>query len=221
MRAADHAGGLPAARRPLISPTVSAGDFKNVASLVAKFIQPANALSDFIGGKLPPSLKKGPAKQARSSMPSEPASRQRSTDRSRPIPLRRAGVCGVNLRPSRSHLLEQKPSGHGAGPPQPPPFGGRYSRRRLCPERPIQSFSDSQLVTLQVAGLWHAKDKMQSYCVFLRKMRKTYLYDLTKISRADNQIADSLAQKYILKNSGRCMSLDHGRFNVIKQDPRR
>jgi hypothetical protein len=60
---------------------------------------------------------------------------------------------------------------------------------------------------------------MQSYCVFLRKMRKTYLYDLTKISRVDNQIADSLAQKYILKNSGRCMSIDQGRFNVIKQVP--
>jgi hypothetical protein len=43
----------------VISPTVCAGDFKNMASLVAKFMQPANALSDFIGGKLSPVAEKG------------------------------------------------------------------------------------------------------------------------------------------------------------------
>ena len=32
-------------------------------------------------------------------------------------------------------------------------------------------------------------------------------------------MADGLAQKYILKNSGRCMTLEHGRFNVLKQVP--
>jgi hypothetical protein len=32
-------------------------------------------------------------------------------------------------------------------------------------------------------------------------------------------MADGLAQKYILKNSGRCMTLEHGRFDVLKQVP--
>ncbi len=32
-------------------------------------------------------------------------------------------------------------------------------------------------------------------------------------------MADGLAQKYILKNSGRCMTLENGRFNVVKQVP--
>ena len=152
-------------------------------------------------------------------MPSEPASPQSSTRIVHGPSLYDAqGFAGVTLRPVTQSPPGSKAPGHGVGPPQPAPFGGRIPGGDSA-QSPILSYSDSQLVTLQVAGLWHAKDNMQSYCVFLRKMRKTYLYDLTKISRVDNQIADSLAQKYILKNSGRCMSIDQGRFNVIKQVP--
>lgn len=91
----------------------------------------------------------------------------------------------------------------------------------LCPapKLPIQVFSDSQLVTKQIAGVWRSSGKMQSYCLFLRKMKKTYAYDLHKIRRMENEMADSLAQKYILKNSGRCMTIDNGRFNSVKQVP--
>ena len=203
----------------VISPTVCAGDFKNVASLVAKFMQPANALADFIGGKLPPSLKRAPgeAGQGLDDFRASLAAELNSIIHG-PSLYDAQGFAGVTLRPVTKSLLDQKPRDTGLA---------RLNRllledafpAEILPRAPILSYSDSQLVTLQVAGLWHAKDKMQSYCVFLRKMRKTYLYDLTKISRVDNQIADSLAQKYILKNSGRCMSIDQGRFNVIKQVP--
>jgi len=89
----------------------------------------------------------------------------------------------------------------------------------IVPRAPVQTFSDSQLVTKQVAGLWRANSSMQPYCMFLRKLRKTYFYDLTKICREQNQIADSLAQKYIEKNSGRNMSLENGRFNTVMAVP--
>ena len=86
-------------------------------------------------------------------------------------------------------------------------------------KNPIEAYSDSQLVTKQVAGTWHASDKMLTYCMFLRKLRKYYPYGLSKVKRQDNEMADSLAQKYILKNSGRCLTIDQGRFNSIKQVP--
>jgi hypothetical protein len=60
---------------------------------------------------------------------------------------------------------------------------------------------------------------MRDYCIFLRRLRKTYPYTLQKIPRSENEMADGLAQKYILKNSGRCMTLENGRFNVLKQVP--
>jgi len=82
----------------------------------------------------------------------------------------------------------------------------------ILPRAPDPLLFRLSLVTLQVAGLWARQGQDASYCVLLRKMPQTYLYDLTKISRVDNQIADSLAQKYILKNSGRCMSIDQGRL---------
>ena len=87
------------------------------------------------------------------------------------------------------------------------------------PKLPVLVFSDSQLVTKQVAGVWRSAGKMQTYCLFLRKFRKTYPYELKKIRRTENEMADSLAQKYILKNSGRCMTIDNGRFNSVKQVP--
>ncbi len=80
-------------------------------------------------------------------------------------------------------------------------------------------FCDSQLVTKQVNGLWKSSGKMQDYCIFLRRLRKAYPYTLQKIPRSQNEMADGLAQKYILKNSGRCMTLENGRFNVVKQVP--
>jgi len=82
----------------------------------------------------------------------------------------------------------------------------------------VKVFSDSQLVTNQVNGLWKA-GKMQEQCLHLRRFRKAYPFSLQKIPRSENEMADSLAQKYILKNSGRCMTLENGRFNVIKQVP--
>lgn len=87
------------------------------------------------------------------------------------------------------------------------------------PKVPVQVYSDSQLVTKQLNGVWRATGRMQSYCLFLLKLRKTFPYSIAKVPRTQNQIADSLAQKYILKNSGRCMTLEHGRFNVTKQVP--
>lgn len=80
-------------------------------------------------------------------------------------------------------------------------------------------YCDSQLVTKQVNGLWKTSGKMQDYCIFLRRLRKVYPYVLQKIPRSENEMADGLAQKYILKNSGRCMTLENGRFNVVKQVP--
>jgi ribonuclease HI len=85
------------------------------------------------------------------------------------------------------------------------------------PEVPITVCSDSQLVTKQIAGVWRSSDRMQSYCLFLRKLRKTYPFELKKIPRTENEMADSLAQQYILKHSGRCVTWDQGRFNPLKQ----
>lgn len=87
------------------------------------------------------------------------------------------------------------------------------------PGIPVIVFCDSQLVTKQVNGLWKSSGKMQDYCIFLRRLRKVYPYTLQKIPRSENEMADGLAQKYILKNSGRCMTLENGRFNVVKQVP--
>lgn len=88
----------------------------------------------------------------------------------------------------------------------------------LCPTPaiPVAVFSDSQLVTKQVAGLWKSSGQMQSYCFHLRKLSRVYPFTLTKVPRRENQMADSLAQKYILKTSGRCLTLEQGRFNVLK-----
>ena len=82
---------------------------------------------------------------------------------------------------------------------------------------PIKVFSDSQLVVKQVAGEWRSSGQMQNYCVFLRKLRRVFPFELTKIPRTENQVADSLAQKYVSKSSGRCLSIEQGRFNVSKQ----
>ena len=87
------------------------------------------------------------------------------------------------------------------------------------PGVPVVVFCDSQLVTKQVNNLWKSSGKMRDYCIFLRRLLKSYPFTLQKIPRSENQMADSLAQKYILKNSGRCMTLEHGRFNVLKQVP--
>ena len=87
------------------------------------------------------------------------------------------------------------------------------------PGVPVVVCCDSQLVTKQVNNLWKSSGKMRDYCIFLRRLRKTYPYTLQKIPRSENEMADGLAQKYILKNSGRCMTLENGRFNVLKQIP--
>ena len=87
------------------------------------------------------------------------------------------------------------------------------------PGVPVMVFCDSQLVTKQVNNLWKSSGKMRDYCIFLRRLRKIYPYTLQKIPRSENEMADGLAQKYILKNSGRCMTLENGRFNVLKQVP--
>ena len=87
------------------------------------------------------------------------------------------------------------------------------------PGVPVVVSCDSQLVTKQVNNLWKSSGKMRDYCLFLRRLRKIYPYTLQKIPRSENEMADGLAQKYILKNSGRCMTLENGRFNVLKQVP--
>jgi len=87
------------------------------------------------------------------------------------------------------------------------------------PGVPVVVCCDSQLVTKQANNLWKSSGKMRDYCIFLRRLRKTYPYTLQKIPRSENEMADGLAQKYILKNSGRCMTLENGRFNVLKQVP--
>ena len=203
----------------VITPTVSAADIKNVTSLAAKFQKPADALSDRISRTLSASMKQVPV-DAGPELVAFQASLAAELNRIvyGPSIYDVQGFSGIILRPTTQHLLDQNPRDMGLVRLNRLLLEDIYTTE-IVPKAPVQSFSDSQLVTKQVAGLWHAKDKMQSYCVFLRKMRKSYLFDLTKISRADNEIADSLAQKYILKNSGRCMSLDHGRFNVIKQVP--
>lgn len=91
--------------------------------------------------------------------------------------------------------------------------------QHLRPPAPvaIRVYSDSQLVVQQVAGLWRASGAMQIYCAYLRKLRRTFPFTLTKIPREANRMADSLAQKYLSKNSGRCLSLEDGRFQVAKQ----
>jgi len=85
------------------------------------------------------------------------------------------------------------------------------------PEVAIRAYSDSQLEVRQVAGEWRASGAMLIYCGHLRKLRRTFPFTLTKIPREQNRMADSLAQKYLSKNSGRCLSLEDGRFNVAKQ----
>lgn len=85
------------------------------------------------------------------------------------------------------------------------------------PATPVQVFSDSQLVCKQVKGEWRASGQMQIYCIELRKFNRTYPFILNKVPREQNHVADSLAQKYISKNAGRCLSLDQGRFNASKQ----
>ncbi len=126
---------------------------------------------------------------------------------------------GINLRSVTTHLIEQNPDGRAL-----------FRLNRLLLEDafpydmtwapPIIVLSDSQIVAHQVDGSWHTKEKhMQSYCQFLRSFRRTYYYGLTQIPREENTVADSLAQKYILKNSGRCVSLDNQRVNVSKMVP--
>jgi len=85
------------------------------------------------------------------------------------------------------------------------------------PVAPIQCYSDSQLVVKQVAGEWRSSGQMRNYCVYLLKLRRTFPFELKKIPRTENQLADSLAQKHVSKNSGRCLSLEQGRFNVSKE----
>ena len=58
---------------------------------------------------------------------------------------------------------------------------------------------------------------MRNYCVYLLKLRRTFPFELKKIPRRENQVADSLAQKYVSKNAGRSFSIEEGRFNVSKQ----
>ena len=82
---------------------------------------------------------------------------------------------------------------------------------------PVRVFSDSQLVIKQVNGEWRSSGQMQIYCITIRKLRRVFPFELTKVPRTENQVADSLAQKYVSKNSGRCMSIEQGRFNVSKQ----
>ena len=87
------------------------------------------------------------------------------------------------------------------------------------PGVPVVVLCDSQLVTNQVNNLWKSSGKMTDYCICLKRLRKSYPFTLQKIPRSQNEMADGLAQKYILKNSGRCMTLEHERFNVLKQVP--
>lgn len=84
---------------------------------------------------------------------------------------------------------------------------------------PVVVQSDSRLVVKQVNGEWVARDKMRAYCIFLCRLRKTFPFELRKVPRSENTMADGLAQKYILKNSGRTMALENGRFHVSKQVP--
>jgi hypothetical protein len=59
---------------------------------------------------------------------------------------------------------------------------------------------------------------MLIHCLHLLRLRKTYPFTLSKIPRAQNEIADGLAQKYVSKNSGRCLTLENGRFMASTQN---
>jgi len=84
------------------------------------------------------------------------------------------------------------------------------------PDVPVIAQSDSQLVVHQVQGVWKAKNRMKDFCRALMALRAEYPYELVQVPREQNQVADSLAQNVVLKDTGRSLSLDNGRFNVSK-----
>jgi len=205
----------------VIPPAISATDIKDVTSLVAKFRHPTDAVSDRIARRLPETMKQPPANPGaeQDEFQARLAAELNGIIHGPPIyDEEEFSKSEIKLRPATLQLLDQNPRDTALA---------RLNRLLLedvyamdiVPRAPVQTFSDSQLVTKQVAGLWRANSSMQPYCMFLRKLRKTYFYDLTKICREQNQIADSLAQKYIEKNSGRNMSLENGRFNSVAAVP--
>ena len=79
--------------------------------------------------------------------------------------------------------------------------------------------SDSQLVVQHVRGLWKCNGINKQYCQEIRRFQRIFPFELIKIDRRDNEIADSMAQDYVLRQTGRCMTIEDGRFNVKKQGP--
>jgi ribonuclease HI len=126
---------------------------------------------------------------------------------------------GTNLRQVTAHLLAQRPSG------LPLARLNRLLLEDAFPDEmswapPIIVLSDSQIVVHQVDGGWKTKQlNLVPYRAFLKSFRRSYYYGLVQVPREENTVADSLAQKYILKNSGRCVSLDNQRVNVSKLVP--
>ena len=205
----------------VIAPTFSAHDIRDLTSFAAKFRQPTDVLSDRIGRRLSDQMKQLPADSGpeRDAFQAGLAAELNEVIHGPSIYVEEAFAnSGISLRPATLHLLQQNPRDTALA---------RLNRLLLedaypadiQPRAPIHAFSDSQLVTNQVAGLWRASMAMQPYCAFLRKMRRTYPYDLAKICRTQNQIADGLAQKYIEKNSGRNFSIESGRFNSVRMVP--
>jgi hypothetical protein len=145
-----------------IPATITGADIKNVAPLVEKFRSSMDEISAFFSAKLPNAVKRAPASTEPG--PELDAFKGRLTAEfnaiihSQPIynvPM----LSGIILRPATQQFLDQNPQGMALA---------RLNRLVLedaCPadiqpKAPVQTFSDSQLVTKQIAGLWHAKDKM-------------------------------------------------------------
>ena len=203
----------------VVTPEVSATDVKNPASLLARFLRPTDILSEVINTRLSPKMKQAALDPGADALQAGLAEELNEIVHGKVLlDAEGCSKAGVILRPATLSLLQQNPKDMALA---------RLHRLLLedfYPENiqtsaPIQCHSDSQLVTKQVAGLWRAHPPMHSYCAFLRRMRKTYPYDLRKIDREDNTIADSLAQRYITKNSGRNLTIDDGRFNVKQSTP--
>lgn len=87
------------------------------------------------------------------------------------------------------------------------------------PTQPIRLYSDSQLVVSQLNGIWRPKDRMRDYCCYLIRLKNQYPFEIIKIDREHNQIADSLAQSFKLKREDQQVSLpfERSRFTNARE----
>lgn len=80
--------------------------------------------------------------------------------------------------------------------------------------------SDSQLMTKQMNGIWQTtKEEIKSLYNRAKTHQAKLNFSVQWVSREQNAIADSLAQTFKLKGSGRRMSIDNNRFSVKRNTP--